>query len=75
MADVSVKQLGHTQTIQIVMQPFMSRFRWESARIVGRPPLRGEGGGILSVLYVSQTFVNAITTRRAGTRSDMLASV
>ena len=42
-----------TQTVQMVMMPFISRLRWVIALVLGWPPLRGEGEGILRTLYVS----------------------
>lgn len=60
-----------TQMIQTAKQPFMSLFRWDVARTLGRP-VRAEGGGCLSVLNVSQIFRKSITHRSSGTKTPMI---
>jgi hypothetical protein len=40
----------HTQMIQMVMIPFMSRLRWVIALALGWPPLRADGGGSFRTL-------------------------
>ena len=61
-----------TQTSHTVIQPFMARFRMLSARTVGRPPFLEDGGGTLSVLYVSNTFKKRKEARNTGTINGMV---
>jgi len=44
------------QTIQIAMQPFISRFLCVRALTLGCPLFRDDGGGNLRVLNVTKTF-------------------
>jgi hypothetical protein len=64
--------MRHTQTIQMVRHPFISRFLCDEARTLGFPPFRLDGGGGFKVLYDSQTFKNTMATRRTGTNRPII---
>ena len=56
------------------MQPFIARFLLLIARTDGLPPFRVDGGGSLSVLYVSNIFKNRNAARRMGTINGIVGN-
>lgn len=57
------------------MHPFIARFRWLIARMVGFPPFRDDGGGSFRVLYVSNMLRKRNDARSMGTRRGMIVEV
>jgi hypothetical protein len=63
---------ARTQTIHMVKQPFISRFRCDAARTLGFPPFLFDGGGGFRVLYDSHTLRKTMATRKTGTKRPMI---